>query len=209
MVQWPAAGYRATSTTEVKRSRFLCTLARTDDEAAARELIADARRTWPDARHHCSAFILSALGENATERSSDDGEPAGTAGTPMLEALRGSRLLNVTAVVTRYFGGVLLGTGGLVRAYADAVTQALVMVPRVSPEVRHTFSLEVTHLEAGRLEAELRALGVGIGAVTYGEVVTIEAEVADPDPFPGLIANLSHGTVVPMPLDTRVVEVPV
>ncbi|HOA88438.1 MAG TPA: YigZ family protein, partial [Propioniciclava tarda] len=125
MTLWLPRGYRAESEFEVKRSRFLTTLARVDAEEAAREVIADVRRVHPAARHHCSAFIVEVEGAQHIERSSDDGEPSGTAGAPMLGVLRGSGVTQVVAVVTRYFGGVLLGTGGLVRAYSDAVAEAL------------------------------------------------------------------------------------
>ena len=109
----------ATGEIEVSRSRFLCRLARVEDEVSARSVIEQARKQHWDARHHCSAFILGA--DHRLERSSDDGEPAGTGGAPMLEVLRGRDLSDVVAVVTRWFGGTLLGTGGLSRAYADAV----------------------------------------------------------------------------------------
>lgn len=104
-----------------KRSRFLAHLAPAADEEAARAVIEAARRAHHDARHHCSAFVLGP--DRRTERSNDDGEPAGTAGSPMLDVLRGSGLTDVVAVVTRWFGGTLLGTGGLIRAYSDAVTR--------------------------------------------------------------------------------------
>src|SRR5690606_33095353 len=97
---------------EVKRSRFLCTLRRVGTEADARAVVEEMRRQHWDARHHCSAFVLGPDG--ALQRSSDDGEPAGTAGAPMLEVLRGHGVSDVVAVVTRWFGGVLLGAGGLV-----------------------------------------------------------------------------------------------
>ncbi|MDR1512366.1 MAG: YigZ family protein, partial [Propionibacteriaceae bacterium] len=94
----------------IKKSRFLATVARADDEAAARAVVGEERSRHPLARHHCTAFIVESGSGRPTERSSDDGEPPGTAGTPMLAQLRGSGLVNVVAVVTRYFGGVKLGT---------------------------------------------------------------------------------------------------
>src|SRR5690625_7410464 len=106
-------GVTATTELEIRRSRFITWLRRAGEEAAARALVDEARHTYPDARHHCSAFVVRVPGANLVERSSDDGEPAGTAGMPMLEVLRGSGLVDVAAVVVRYFGGVKLGTGGL------------------------------------------------------------------------------------------------
>ena len=106
-----------------KKSRFIATLAPVSTEEEALAFIETVRKKYYDARHNCFAFIL---GENGSmERCSDDGEPSGTAGRPMLEVLRGAGLTNVAAVVTRYFGGTLLGTGGLVRAYTQAMQEAV------------------------------------------------------------------------------------
>ena len=103
-----------------KKSRFIATI-RPEEEAVA--FIEEMKKKYYDARHNCSAFVIGSKGE--LTRSSDDGEPSGTAGRPMLEVLTGSGIRNIAAVVTRYFGGVLLGTGGLVRAYSGAVKMAL------------------------------------------------------------------------------------
>ncbi len=92
------------------------------------------------------------------ERSSDDGEPSGTAGQPMLEVLRGSGAVNAVVVVTRYFGGTLLGTGGLVRAYSEATSRALAAASWVALSSVHLWEVRVPIAQAGRLEAELRAL---------------------------------------------------
>ena len=159
---WLPRGYRAESELEVKRSRFIATLARADSEEAARDVIASVRGAYPDARHHCTAFVVEVPGAQPIERSSDDGEPAGTAGMPMLETLRGAGVSQAVAVVTRYFGGVLLGTGGLVRAYSDAVSLALDGTPRVRPVVRQLVGLEVGASEAGRVQGALMNRGVDV-----------------------------------------------
>ncbi|WP_075888668.1 IMPACT family protein [Actinomyces provencensis] len=171
------AGTRLTHETEVRRSRFVTTLARTDDEAAARALIGEVRSAAPQARHHCSAFLIEEVGRNPLQHSSDDGEPSGTAGAPMLEAIRASGVHNVTAVVTRWFGGVLLGTGGLVRAYSGAVSEALARAP-----LAHTVELQLlaTTLppgEAGRVEADLRAAGVQVVDLAWGQEVVLRVAV--------------------------------
>ncbi|GHB20678.1 IMPACT family protein [Salinicola rhizosphaerae] len=115
---------------EVERSRFLCWLCHAPDMAAAEWLLGEARTTHPEASHHCSAFIAGPPGEQIAIGFSDDGEPGGTAGRPMFQALEGSQLGQIAAVVTRYFGGTKLGTGGLVRAYTRAVLDALETLPR-------------------------------------------------------------------------------
>ena len=108
---------------EIKKSRFICQLKRVDTEEEGRQFITQIKKEHYKATHSCSAMII---GEHAEiKRSSDDGEPSGTAGVPMLTVLEKQGLTNVVAVVTRYFGGTLLGTGGLVSAYSDAVREGL------------------------------------------------------------------------------------
>jgi uncharacterized YigZ family protein len=140
--------------TVVARSRFIATLAPAADEAAADQVVAEVRRRFYDARHHCTATVLGPDGQG--QRSSDDGEPSGTAGAPMLAVLRGAELTEVVAVVTRYFGGTLLGSGGLVRAYGGAVTAALGVAVRLRRRPLALRDVVVGHADAGRLEHRLR-----------------------------------------------------
>ena len=156
---------------EVKRSRFVCTVQRVDDEAAAREVVEATRKIHWSAGHHCSAMILGP--DRSVERSSDDGEPAGTAGAPMLEVLRGRELSDVVAVVTRWFGGTKLGTGGLARAYGDAVREALEPASTLRRHLIEEYVIAVDHGIAGRLESDLRQRSVDVLAVEYGEQARI------------------------------------
>ena len=105
----------------IEKSRFICTLKKVADEAEAQEFIKSTKKEFWDATHNCSAYIINEM----QQRSSDDGEPSGTAGVPMLEVLRKKNLTGVAAVVTRYFGGIKLGAGGLVRAYTNSVVSAV------------------------------------------------------------------------------------
>ena len=114
-----ASGTLLTHEIEIKRSRFITTLARTDTPEEARALIDAVKSEHPQARHNCSAYLIDPPDAAPLQHSSDDGEPSGTAGTPMLEALRASDTWNATTVVTRYFGGILLGGGGLVARVFD------------------------------------------------------------------------------------------
>lgn len=107
--------------TVIEKSRFICTLKKVRSEGEAQEFIRAVKKEFWDATHNCSAYIIDDL----AQRSSDDGEPSGTAGVPMLEVLRKNRLTETAAVVTRYFGGVKLGAGGLVRAYSGSVAGAV------------------------------------------------------------------------------------
>ncbi len=162
---------------EIKRSKFWCFITRAETEQQAREFIARCKSTYPDARHHCSAFIIHQENAQPIEHSNDDGEPSGTAGTPMLDVLRGSGLLDIVAVTVRYFGGVKLGAGGLVHAYSDSVAECLKTVKTVTRSVQELYSIQLDHAKAGRIEAELRGRGIFITAVDYADVVTITLAV--------------------------------
>ncbi len=152
---------------EVKRSRFVCDLRRVDNEEAARDVLAAIRKQHWDAGHHCSAMIIGA--DASLERSNDDGEPSGTAGAPMLEVLRGHAISDVVAIVTRWFGGTLLGSGGLARAYGDGVRAALDELPLVRRSLVEEFIVAVEHDRAGRVENDLRSRGVQVLTTEYAE----------------------------------------
>ncbi len=107
----------------VEKSRFLCTLRRVASEAEAQAFVKEMKKTYWDASHNCSAYIVGR--DDRIVRSNDDGEPSGTAGAPMLEVLRRKELYDTAAVVTRYFGGIKLGAGGLTRTYGKCVSQAV------------------------------------------------------------------------------------
>jgi len=158
-----------------KKSRFIASVqaTRTEEEAAA-FIESEKKRFW-DARHHCYACILGEQGQ--TRRYSDDGEPSGTAGRPILEVLAGSGIRNLTVVVTRYFGGTLLGTGGLVRAYTQAA-QAGLANSRVAV-MRYGFALTVTtdYNGIGKLQYLLGQRGIPIDESVYTEQVKIGFKV--------------------------------
>lgn len=189
------AGTRLTHEIEVRRSRFITTLARTDDEAQARALVAQVRASHPQARHHCTAWVIASDGATPLLHSNDDGEPAGTAGTPMLEVLRSSGLLNVSAVVTRYFGGILLGTGGLVRAYSSAVAKALALAPRAHLDTLEVLETTLGPADAGRVEAELRGEGALVLAMDWAQDVTLRVAVSrgDIDALSQSLARVTSG----------------
>jgi uncharacterized YigZ family protein len=165
----------ATGEIVVSRSRFLCVVERVEDELSARAVIEQERRAHWDARHHCSAFVLGP--DRGLERSSDDGEPPGTGGAPMLEVLRGRGLSDVVAVVTRWFGGTLLGTGGLGRAYAVAVRAALDVTTLVQRVEQELCEVTVDLAGAGRLEHELRSRGTKVLNIDFTDVATLSLAV--------------------------------
>jgi uncharacterized YigZ family protein len=179
---------------EISRSRFLTRLERVDGEAGAREVIAAARAAHPRARHHCSAFVLGP--GQRTQRSNDDGEPGGTAGAPMLDALVSAGLSDVVAVVTRYFGGVLLGAGGLTRAYRAAVAEAVRVAPRVGRAQRRELRVSTGYDVAAQLEAEARRRGWALGDAAYSDAVVRAYLVPEADraALAELAAELSAGS---------------
>lgn len=189
------SGTDLTHEIEIKRSRFIARIARTDSPEEARALIDLVRQTHPQARHTCSAFLIHEDGHSPHQHSNDDGEPSGTAGTPMLEALRASGVWNVTAVVTRYFGGILLGGGGLVRAYSGAVSQALALADRAQLRTLHVLESELDPAQAGRIEAEIRNAGAHVIDTTWGlsALLRIGADAEQEEHLSALLARLTHG----------------
>ncbi|HBI08786.1 IMPACT family protein [Franconibacter pulveris] len=125
MESWLIPAQPVTVTEEIKKSRFITLLAHTDGVEAAKAFVGQVKAEHPDARHHCQAWVAGAPDDSQKLGFSDDGEPAGTAGKPMLAQLLGSGIGEITAVVVRYYGGIKLGTGGLVKAYGGGVQLAL------------------------------------------------------------------------------------
>jgi len=197
----------------IKKSRFIATVEPVASIEDAEAVIARIRKQWWDARHNCAAMVTGLLGDQA--RSSDDGEPSGTAGVPMLEVLRRRDLTDVVAVVTRYFGGVKLGAGGLVRAYSSAVSEALDLAALVRRQSLTRITMDVAHADAGRFDNLLRDWvlhhGATLGEPRYGALATLEAWVpaAELARLADDIAAASAGSVVPVIGGERVVDVPV
>ncbi|TFD19772.1 YigZ family protein [Cryobacterium sp. TMT2-23] len=192
-------GSRVDTEIEVKRSKFLCRLVRTETKDSTRGAIDDARKEHWSARHHCSAFVLGPSGApDQVRRSNDDGEPSGTAGRPMLEALSGRGFVDCVAVVTRYFGGVLLGPGGLVRAYSEAVLTTIDEAQSgglvVGRERRELFRLALSHADAGRIEAELRQRGVLILGTDYGRDAVLHIAGDDAARLAAIVAGATAGS---------------
>lgn len=156
----------------VQRSQFLVGLHPVATESSARELISAARAEHPKARHVCSAFVLGPASN--ISRTNDDGEPAGTAGTPMLDALSHNELTNVLATVVRYFGGTLLGAGGLTRTYRAAVAQTISDAAQIvtMTAVNHAH-LNCDYASAERIKSATRKLHMHIISEDYTESVSL------------------------------------
>ncbi|MGW9028546.1 YigZ family protein [Streptomyces sp. NPDC055722] len=180
--------------TEVNRSRFLCALAPAASEQEAQGFIAGVRKEHADATHNCFAYVVGA--DAAVQKANDDGEPGGTAGVPMLQMLLRRDMRYVVAVVTRYYGGVKLGAGGLIRAYGGAVGEALDALGTVTRRRFRLATVTVDHQRAGKVENDLRATGRDVRDVRYGEAVTIEIGLPDSDveAFRAWLADVTAGT---------------
>ena len=159
----------------IKKSRFIACVRPVPDRAAALAVVAGLRAEHPGAAHVCWALLAG--GQSA---ANDDGEPGGTAGRPMLEVLRHQDLDGVLATVVRYFGGVKLGAGGLVRAYTDAVAQALRGAEKI-PRIRlRALRCEVPYALEGLLRREIDAAGGSLGEVRHAAMVGVDFTVAEP-----------------------------
>lgn len=176
----------ATSELLIKKSRFLGYIHPVPDRAAAQAIVARLRAEHPAAAHVCWALLAG--GQSAAV---DDGEPGGTAGRPMLDVLRHQDLEGVLAAVVRFYGGVKLGAGGLVRAYTDTVAQALLTVEKV-PIVRYTaLRCTLPYALEGLLRRELAAAGAELLEVAHGQEVSVAFRLAQ-DAAPALVARLNE-----------------
>lgn len=176
-----------TAEEEIKKSCFICHLKRVYTEEEARSFISEIKKEHHKANHNCSAFTLGDRQE--IQRSSDDGEPSGTAGVPMLEILKKREITNVCAVVTRYFGGIKLGAGGLIRAYAGSVGHALDQVGLVKFVTQEQLILTLDYGNYDGLQRFLSAKGLIISESEFLSDVTVKLFV-DLDKTDQLLADL-------------------
>lgn len=158
-----------------KKSRFIGYVRHVETEEEANEFVMEIKKQHYDARHNCYAYVIGE--EQPTLRFSDDGEPGGTAGKPILEVISGEGLKNVCIVVTRYFGGTLLGTGGLVRAYTDAAKACIAATEIVSKRMVIPVDVTVNYTDLGKLQYIFGNEGIEIMNSDYGENVTLQVEV--------------------------------
>lgn len=154
-----------------KKSRFIARVKKTETVEEAEAFINECKKKYWDAKHNCSAFVIGYTNQNL--RSNDDGEPSGTAGKPILEVLLSEALCNVTVVVTRYFGGTLLGTGGLVRAYQKATKEALANSVVMTKEEGQSISLVTDYNDVGKLQYLFGQKGITILDSRYTENVAL------------------------------------
>ncbi|GAA3614466.1 YigZ family protein [Secundilactobacillus similis] len=166
-------------TIDIKKSQFICSLARISTKEEAEAFIEATRKANPKANHNCFAYLLGE--HDDVQRESDDGEPSGTAGVPILEVLKMTDLHNVCAVVTRYFGGIKLGAGGLIRAYSNATSRGIEAVGVVKRVLQTDLALTVSYANFDKLNYYLQQNTVSVLDTTYAENVTVQIAVDVPD----------------------------
>jgi len=177
----------------IEKSRFICYINRAETEEEAVAFIQQIKKKHWDATHNCSAYLIGE--HDQIQKANDDGEPSGTAGVPMLEVLKKKGLKDTVAVVTRYFGGIKLGAGGLVRAYGRAVTEGLNAAGIVERRLMRVIHVTVDYTWLGKVENELRSSNYKVKNIHYSDRVTIEifVEETDKTSFAAWIEDLTNG----------------
>ena len=157
---------------EINKSKFLAHVMHVDDEISARDFLQTIRKKYFDATHNCSAWILGERGDK--QKSNDDGEPGGTAGNPILETIKKNELTNVAIVVTRYFGGIKLGAGGLIRAYSHTAALGINAARVVQMTAFRKISVTLEYNFLATVENYLRNKKIRVVSTDYADVVTLE-----------------------------------
>jgi uncharacterized YigZ family protein len=177
----------------IERSRFITYVTRAETEDEAQIFIADIKKKHWDANHNCSAYMIGE--NNLIQKANDDGEPSGTAGVPMLEVLKKRDLKDTVVVVTRYFGGIKLGAGGLIRAYGKAVSEGLNATGIVERKLMRIMKTQIDYTWLGKVENEIRSSVYQLKEIHYLEAVEVEIYVEEgaKDQFIDWITELTNG----------------
>lgn len=166
----------------VKKSKFISHIFQVNTENEAKEKIKEINKKYYDAKHNCYAYIVDEINEDGViskiEKSSDNGEPSGTAGAPMLDILKKQNISNVVVIVTRYFGGILLGTGGLVKAYSDSVKEALNKIDFCEKDIGKKLLFKVEYSDLKDFEYNCNKINANILETKYNEKIDIIVEIA-------------------------------
>lgn len=177
----------------INKSRFITSLKKTETEEEAKAFITYIKDQYKGANHHCSAYTVG--DSHQIQKANDDGEPTGTAGVPILETLKKEELHNITAVVTRYFGGIKLGTGGLIRAYQSSVTQAVQLAGKVHIKAAVAYRIAMPYELTGKFEHALLDTSYELIDTRYtdtvGYILHVEAEQCEP--FETFVMQMTQG----------------
>ena len=193
---------------EIKKSRFLTFICPAKEKIAAMKFLAEMKILHKDAGHHCWAYIGGSPDDSVNMGCSDDGEPKGTAGKPMLAVLQGTHVGELVAVVVRYSGGIKLGTGGLVRAYSNGLQQLCPTMPTSEKRFFERFELQCSYSQMATLEHLLESNSGRIINANYEQsvVVLIEVDSEQVDIFKQKLQSLMQGQVIAKKINTSVVE---
>ncbi|KON82927.1 hypothetical protein AF331_18970 [Rossellomorea marisflavi] len=177
----------------IDRSRFIAHVARVETEEDAQAFIADIKKKHWDATHNCSAYMIGE--NNLIQKANDDGEPSGTAGVPMLEVLKKRDLKDTVVVVTRYFGGIKLGAGGLIRAYGKSTSEGLNATGVVERKLMRIMKTKIDYTWLGKVENEVRSSHYQLKEIHYLDAVEVEVyvEEAAKDDFTSWMTELTNG----------------
>lgn len=177
----------------IERSRFIAHVARAETEEDAQAFIADIKKKHWDATHNCSAYMIGE--NNLIQKANDDGEPSGTAGVPMLEVLKKRDLKDTVVVVTRYFGGIKLGAGGLIRAYGKSTSEGLNATGVVERKLMRIMKTKIDYTRLGKVENEIRSSHYQLKEIHYLDAVEVEVyvEEAAKDDFTSWMTELTNG----------------
>ena len=177
----------------IEKSRFISHIARVETEDAAQAFIQEIKKKHKDATHNCSAYMIGE--QNQIQKALDDGEPSGTAGVPILEVLKKKELKDTAVVVTRYFGGIKLGAGGLIRAYSKATSEGINATGVVIRKLMRVISTTVDYTWLGKLENELRSSIYQIKEIQYLDQVNIlvYVEETQKEAYTAWITELTNG----------------
>lgn len=177
----------------IERSRFITYVNRAESEEEAQEFITSIKKKHHDANHNCSAYMIGE--NNLIQKANDDGEPSGTAGVPMLEVLKKRDLKDTVVVVTRYFGGIKLGAGGLIRAYGRATSEGLNATGIVERRLMRVMKTKIDYTWLGKVENEVRSSTFQLKEIHYLDAVEIEVyvEEASKEQFVDWMTELTNG----------------
>ena len=179
----------------IDKSRFICQAKRVYTDTEAMDFIKQVKKKHYNATHNCSAYVIGDLSE--IQKANDDGEPSGTAGIPMLEVLRKQNLKNCVVVVTRYFGGIKLGAGGLIRAYGKSVSEALKDLGIVERKTMKTMFINTDYTLLGTIQNRLETTDYLLGQIHYTDKISIEVliSVDAEDEFITWMTDMTNGKV--------------
>ena len=190
----------------IQKSRFLTYINRVESEQQAQAFIEEIKAKHKSANHNCSAYLIGE--HDSIQKANDDGEPSGTAGFPMLEVLKKQGLKDTVVVVTRYFGGIKLGGGGLIRAYGKATTEGLMAAQIVERRLHHLMKVSVDYTWLGKVENEIRSSAYPLDRIDYAEAVELflYVPITKEETFNDWIAEMTNGQAIIVPQTQDFIE---